>query len=228
MPSGRTQSWHKRDRTEGIAIVTLRVAVIDYGMGNIGSICKMLRHVGAVPIVAADRSQLRSADKLVLPGVGHFDRAMDNLTAMGLIDELKELVGERAMPILGICLGMQLMCRFSEEGTREGLGLINAQCRRFEFGGERRLKVPHMGWSNLQVVRPSSLFDGLDEQSRFYFVHSYFVDCADESDVLARANYGLHFVAAFERDNVRGVQFHPEKSHRFGIRLFQNFVRDRT
>jgi glutamine amidotransferase len=200
------------------------VTVIDYGMGNIGSICKMLRHVGAEPVVSSDPRQLRAADKLVLPGVGHFDRAMANLTAAGLVDELKELVQMRGMPILGICLGMQLMCCSSEEGTHGGLGFVNARVRRFEFAGERRLKVPHMGWRDLEFARPASLFGGLDAASRFYFVHSYFVDCADESDVLARATYGHPFVAAFERGNVRGVQFHPEKSHRFGIRLFQNFV----
>jgi glutamine amidotransferase len=201
-----------------------RVAVIDCGIGNIGSIGKMLRHVGVEPVIVSEALQLRLADKLVLPGVGHFDRAMANLTAAGLVDELKELVLTRQMPILGICLGMQLLCRSSEEGTQGGLGLVNARACRFEFPSDRRLKVPHMGWSGLEFARPSPLFDGLDQASRFYFVHSYFVDCADESDVLARATYGQSFVAAFQRGNVLGVQFHPEKSHRFGIRLFQNFV----
>lgn len=203
-----------------------RVAVVDYGMGNIGSISKMLRHVGAEPIVSADPQQLRAADKLILPGVGHFDRAMANLHAAGLVDELKELVQTRGTPILGICLGMQLMCRSSEEGTQPGLGFVEARVRRFDFPGDRRLKVPHMGWRDLQLAKPSEIFDGLDDASRFYFVHSYFVDCSEERDVLARATYGHPFVAAFERDNVRGVQFHPEKSHRFGIRLLQNFVSD--
>lgn len=204
--------------------MAVRVAVIDYGMGNIGSICKMLRHVGADPVVSSEPGQLRTADKLILPGVGHFDRAMENLAAAGLVDELKELVQARGKPMLGICLGMQLLGRSSEEGTRAGLGFIDARVRRFEFPGNGRLKVPHMGWSELEIARPSSLFTGLDADSRFYFVHSYFVDCTNDSDVLARSNYGQTFVAAFERGNVRGVQFHPEKSHRFGIRLFQNFV----
>jgi imidazole glycerol-phosphate synthase subunit HisH len=185
-----------------------RIAVIDYGMGNIGSICKMLR----------------SADKLILPGVGHFDRAMENLSAAGLVDELKDLVQTSGKPILGICLGMQLMCAGSDEGSVPGLGFIDAHVRRFDFPGERRLKVPHMGWREVAITRTSPLFTGLDDTSRFYFVHSYFVDCARETDVVARAEYGHVFVSAFERDNVRGVQFHPEKSHRFGIRLFQNFV----
>ncbi len=204
--------------------MSARVAVIDYGMGNIGSICKMLRLVGAEPLVSSDPQQLQATDKLVLPGVGHFDRAMSNLHAAGLVDALQDLVQTRRMPILGICLGMQLMCASSEEGTQPGLGFLDARVRRFDFPADRRLKVPHMGWRELEVMRPSELTAGLEDTPRFYFVHSYFVDCANDTDVLARANYGHPFVAAFERGNVRGVQFHPEKSHKFGIRLFRNFV----
>lgn len=203
--------------------MALSVAVIDYGMGNIGSICKMLRLVGAEPVVSSDPKQLEAADKLVLPGVGHFDRAMSNLTAAGLAEPLKELVQGKQMPILGICLGMQLMCGSSEEGTQPGLGFLDARVRRFE-PEDRRLKVPHMGWREVEIARPSGLLAGIDAESRFYFVHSYYVDCAVESDVLARSTYGKPFVSAFSRDNVHGVQFHPEKSHKFGIRVFRNFV----
>jgi imidazole glycerol-phosphate synthase subunit HisH len=205
--------------------MAVRVAVIDYGMGNIGSICKMLRHVGAVPVVSSEPEQLRTADKLILPGVGHFDRAMENLSSAGLVEELKDLVG-RGMPMLGICLGMQLLGCSSEEGTRAGLGFVDARVRRFEPPAEEGLKVPHMGWSQVAITRSSPILSGLDADSRFYFVHSYYVDCATESDVLARAHYGQTFVAALERGNVSGVQFHPEKSHRFGVRLFQNFVNE--
>jgi imidazole glycerol-phosphate synthase subunit HisH len=201
-----------------------KVAVIDYGMGNIGSICKMLKLVGAEPHVSADPGVLAAADKLVLPGVGHFDRAMSNLADADLIEPLRELVVDRGKPILGICLGMQLMCRSSEEGCRDGLGFIDARVRRFSFPAERRLRVPHMGWSELDVARPSPLVAGLDAHARFYFVHSYYVDCADGADVLARSEYGHPFVAAFEKGTVAGVQFHPEKSHRFGVQLFRNFV----
>jgi glutamine amidotransferase len=202
--------------------MALRVAVIDYGMGNIGSICKMLRVVGADPIVTSDPAQLATADKLVLPGVGHFDRAMQNLTAAQLVDTLTELVVTRQIPILGVCLGMQLLCGSSEEGSQPGLGYVDARVRRFQPGDGR--KVPHMGWSPLEVARPSPLLEGLDEESRFYFVHSYFVDCANDADVIARSSYGHSFVSAFERGNVKGVQFHPEKSHRFGKQVFRNFV----
>lgn len=200
------------------------VAVIDYGMGNIGSICKMLRVVGATPVVTADPAVMAQADKVLLPGVGHFDRAMANLQELGLVEPLRRLALEDKKPFLGICLGMQLMCRSSEEGTQPGLGLFDARVRRFEFSGPTRLKVPHMGWTELAPKKPSALLQGLDKASRFYFVHSFFVDCADPSDVLAEATYGLPFVAAFERDNIHGVQFHPEKSHRFGIQMFRNFV----
>ncbi|HYC49737.1 MAG TPA: imidazole glycerol phosphate synthase subunit HisH [Gemmatimonadaceae bacterium] len=200
------------------------VAVIDYGMGNIGSICKMLRVVGATPVVTADPDAMSRADKVLLPGVGHFDRAMANLTELGLVEPIRRLALEEAKPILGICLGMQLLCRGSEEGTQPGLGLLDARVRRFEFSGPMRLKVPHMGWTELLLRKASPLMAGLDAASRFYFVHSFFVECADPSDVLAEATYGVPFVAAFELANVRGVQFHPEKSHRFGIQMFRNFV----
>ncbi len=201
------------------------VAVIDYGMGNIGSICKMLRVVGATPIVTADPAEMALADRVLLPGVGHFDRAMANLHELGLVDPLRRLALDDGKAILGICLGMQLLCRSSDEGTQPGLGLIDARVRRFEFAGPTRLKVPHMGWTELSPRKESSLLTGLDEVSRFYFVHSYFVECAEPADVLAEATYGRPFVAALERGNVRGVQFHPEKSHRFGIQMFRNFVR---
>ncbi len=200
------------------------VAVIDYGMGNIGSIRKMLRVVGANPVVTADPAVMAQADKVLLPGVGHFDRAMANLQELGLVEPLRRLALEDRKPFLGICLGMQLLCKSSEEGTQPGLGLLDARVRRFEFSGPTRLKVPHMGWTELQPNKHSRLMAGLDETSRYYFVHSFFVDCADPADVLAEATYGNTFVAAFERGNVQGVQFHPEKSHRFGIQMFRNFV----
>jgi glutamine amidotransferase len=206
----------------------LRIAVVDYGMGNIGSICKMLRFVGAEPVVTSDPGVMASADRIVLPGVGHFDRAVANLRGLGLVEHLQRLVLEDGKPLLGICLGMQLLCRSSEEGSLPGLGFVDAQVRRFEFPGNPRLKVPHMGWSPITAKKTSVLLKDLDGDSRFYFVHSYFVACADSADVLAEATYGAPFVAALERGNVMGVQFHPEKSHRFGVQMFRNFVGDGT
>lgn len=200
------------------------VAIVDYGMGNIGSIRKMLRLVGANPVVTADPSVMSQADRVLLPGVGHFDRAMANLHELGLVEPLRRLALVDRKPFLGICLGMQLLCRSSEEGTQPGLGLLDARVRRFEFAGPVRLKVPHMGWTTLEPRKASPLLLGLDGASRFYFVHSFYVECAEPADVLAEASYGVTFVAAFERGNVQGVQFHPEKSHRFGIQMFRNFV----
>jgi glutamine amidotransferase len=200
------------------------VAVIDYGMGNIGSVCKMLRVVGAVPVVTREPAVITTADRVILPGVGHFDRAMTNLRALSLVEPLQHLARDGRIPLLGICLGMQLLCSSSEEGTQPGLGLINARVRRFEFKGPTRLKVPHMGWSELAHRKTSAMFHGLAETSRFYFVHSFFVECEDTTDVLAEATYGRSFVAAIERASVCGVQFHPEKSHRYGIQMFRNFV----
>jgi glutamine amidotransferase len=208
--------------------VISKIAVIDFGMGNIGSICKMLRFVGADPVVTSDPGVMASADRIVLPGVGHFDRAVANLRGLGLVEHLQRIVVEDGKPLLGICLGMQLLCRSSEEGSLPGLGFVDAQVRRFEFPGNPRLKVPHMGWSPITAKKTSVLLKGLDDDSRFYFVHSYFVACADSGDVLAEAAYGAPYVAALERGNVMGVQFHPEKSHRFGIQMFRNFVGDGT
>lgn len=204
--------------------MTSRIAVVDYGMGNIGSICKMLRFVGADPVVTSDPGVMASADRIVLPGVGHFDRAVANLRGLDLVKHLQRIVVEDGKPLLGICLGMQLLCRSSEEGSLPGLGFVDAQVRRFEFPVNPGLKVPHMGWSPITAKKTSVLLKGLDGDSRFYFVHSYFVACADSADVLAEATYGAPFVAALERGNVMGVQFHPEKSHRFGIQMFRNFV----
>ena len=194
-------------------------------MGNIGSICKMLRVVGATPVVTADPAVMAQVDRILLPGVGNFDRAMANLQELMLVEPLRRLALEDKKPFLGICLGMQLLCRSSEEGTQPGLGLFDARVTRFDFRGPTRLKVPHMGWTELTTKKPSALLHGLDEASRFYFVHSFFVECSEPSDVLAEATYGVPFVAAFERGNIHGVQFHPEKSHRFGIQMFRNFVR---
>ena len=207
--------------------MALKVAVIDYGMGNIGSICKMLRLVGAEPMVSSDPDQLKQANKLVLPGVGHFDRAMANLESTGLAESLRELVQDRGMPILGICLGMQLFCQSSEEGSKPGLGYLNAHVRRFTFPPESQIKVPHMGWRGIGIARPSEMLKGFEEPPRFYFAHSYFIECFLAEDIVAQAEYGRQFVAAFVRGAVWGVQFHPEKSHRFGVRIFENFVQNR-
>jgi glutamine amidotransferase len=199
------------------------ITVVDYHMGNIGSIANMIGKVGGKAQVTSDPALLRNAVKLVLPGVGHFDHGIATLTETGLAPVLDELVIQRRVPVLGICLGMQLMCRSSQEGQRKGLGWVDAEVRRFTPASG--LKVPHMGWNAAAVVKDSPLFSREPaEPQRFYFVHSYYVDCHDRADVLAVANHGAEFCAAFAHDNIYGVQFHPEKSHAFGMDLFRRFV----
>lgn len=203
----------------------MTVAVINYGMGNIGSIRNMLNFIGADHIVSEDPREIASADRIILPGVGHFDLAMSNLFKRDLVAPLRDAVLGERRPILGICLGQQLLCGWSEEGNREGLGFVDAEVRRIVPPEGSPLKVPHMGWSQVQFVREDPLIAGLGSgRARFYFVHAYSVRCRDEDDVLGVTDYGGHFVSAFKRGNIAGVQFHPEKSHRYGIQLFRNFV----
>ncbi|NQU32669.1 MAG: imidazole glycerol phosphate synthase subunit HisH [Bacteroidetes bacterium] len=201
------------------------IVVIDYGMGNIGSISNMLKYLGSKAVISSDKSVIEKADKLILPGVGHFDRAMHNINSLEIFNLIRYKAMEEKKPILGICLGMQIMCNSSEEGVESGLSIIDASVNKFSFPKEQNLKVPHMGWNSVEIIKPSSrILQGLGDDSRFYFVHSYFVSCKDQSDELTKTNYGNPFVSSFERGNVVGVQFHPEKSHKFGITLFKNFI----
>ena len=201
------------------------VAIVDYGMGNVGSIRNMLRKVGARTLVASTPEALEGAAKIILPGVGAFNQGMGKLEAGGFRGALDHLVLERGVPILGICLGMQLFTHSSEEGSRPGLGWVDAHTERFQR--ERipaSLRIPHMGWNTVTLRKPSPLFDGLTEEQRFYFLHSYHVVCEDAADVLTETEYGYPFVSAFSRGNIIGAQFHPEKSHRFGMEFFRRFV----
>jgi glutamine amidotransferase len=200
------------------------IAIVDYNMGNLGSIFNMLKKLGVDAQITADPERIRSADKLILPGVGAFDAGMQNLERSGLIPLLGTRVLQERVPTLGICLGMHLMTRGSAEGTRSGLGWVDADAVRFE-AMEGSLKVPHMGWNRVMPARPSVLTDGLPKEPRFYFVHSYYVRCQDAGDVLLTTPYGVEFHSGFQRGNVFGVQFHPEKSHRFGMALLANFAR---
>ena len=201
------------------------IGIVDYGMGILGSIRNMLSRIGAEAVVTSDPKTLASAEKIILPGVGSFDRAIESLDQLGLIEVLNDLVLRQGRLVLGICLGMQLLGRSSEEGGRKGFGWIAAETVRFRFEGEdARLKIPHMGWTGLVPCRPSALLADLDSDPRFYFVHSYHFRCDHEEDVVATASYGFPFHAAVERGNILGTQFHPEKSHRFGLRVLKNFV----
>lgn len=200
------------------------VVIIDYAMGNIGSIDNMLKYLGVKAVISSDVNVISNADKIILPGVGHFDRAMININILGLMDLLKEMALVKKKPFLGICLGMQIMCESSEEGILPGLSFVQAEVKKFDFGLDTTLKVPHMGWNKIHINKPSNILNGLDDNSRFYFVHSYFVKCQNKMDILTKTTYALDFVSSFEVDNIIGVQFHPEKSHRFGVNLFKNFL----
>lgn len=198
------------------------IVIVDYGVGNVGSVANMLRKAGARATISSSNADIAAADKLVLPGVGHFDRGMSKLNDTGLVPALTEQVLGRGKPVLGICLGMQMMTRASEEGSRPGLGWIDASTHRFPDMAD--LRVPHMGWNTVRPHNRSSLFAHGGEAERFYFVHSYFVRTADPAHVAATVDYGVDFAAAFQANNIFGVQFHPEKSHLFGMELLKRFI----
>lgn len=203
----------------------MTVLIADYGMGNIDSIANMVRKAGGRAEASSDPERLARAERLVLPGVGAFDKGMAALAQTGIREAVHAAV-KHGSQVLGICLGMQLLMDASEEGVLPGLGLVPGQVRRFP-GGQGALKVPHMGWNYVKPVKDCALFEtGMEEAPRFYFVHSYFASCNDASDVAGVTHYGFDFTSAFSRGNVHGVQFHPEKSHRFGMALFRRFLAD--
>lgn len=201
------------------------VIVVDYGVGNLASIANMARKAGTDCVISGDPAVVAVADKLILPGVGAFDRGMSNLEQRGLIPALNERAMQRRVPTLGLCLGMQLMGRGSEEGGRAGLQWLPADSVRFKFGADTAsLKVPHMGWNYIEPAAPAALTDGLPPEPRFYFVHSYYLACDRPSDVMCWTTYGERFASGIHRDNLWGTQFHPEKSHSFGLALLRNFL----
>jgi len=203
-----------------------RIVIIDYGMGNLGSIYNMLKKLGIKAIVSSEKEMITAADKLILPGVGSFDSGMRNIESLNLRSLLIEQVMVQKKNILGICLGMQLFTRTSEEGTLPGLGFVEAETLKFKFL-DNKLKIPHMGWNTLDIKRASFLLEGMPKDPRFYFVHSYYVSCSKQEDILATTHHGNDFVSIFSRGNITGVQFHPEKSHQFGMQLLKNFAENK-
>ncbi len=199
------------------------IAIIDYGMGNIASVLNMFKRIGVNEVVLTkDIQTIEAADKILLPGVGAFDNGVKNLRESGILPILNKRVLIDKVPLLGICLGMQLLTNKSEEGIEEGLGWIDAETIKFRFPSDSDLNVPHMGWNYIYVKKKSDLIDS-KSKSKFYFVHSYFVKCKNEQDVLATCKYGSEFTCMVQKDNIMGAQFHPEKSHKFGMELFEKF-----
>ncbi|MGC1242427.1 MAG: imidazole glycerol phosphate synthase subunit HisH [Chryseosolibacter sp.] len=199
------------------------VAIIDYGVGNLMAIQNIIRKAGGKALVTSDLNAIDSADKIILPGVGAFSYGMQQLLKRNLVPCLNYQVFEKKKVILGLCLGAQLMTQQSEEGDQKGLGWMNAVTRKFD--PQQVAITPHMNWADVTFKRLSPLSEGLERGARFYFVHSYHFDFSVEEQVIGTTYYGYEFASAFQRDNIFGVQFHPEKSHRFGVKLFQNFLK---
>lgn len=199
------------------------IHIVDYGAGNIGSITNMIKKAGGQSLVTSKLEEILLAEKLILPGVGHFDNGMKKLQDSGLIAGLNEKVIKQKCPVLGICLGAQMMTLSSEEGTEKGLGWFNAHV--IKFKSNDGLKVPHMGWSNVVIEKNTTLSTEMNSGFKYYFVHSYYMRANNTNDVLFKANYGIDFAAGLSRENIYAVQFHPEKSHKYGLKLIQNFIK---
>ena len=196
------------------------IGIVDYGMGNVGSVESMINFLGYHKTkIVKSPEELDLVDKIILPGVGSFDNGMDNIIRSGLRLELYHQVLEKRKPVLGICLGMQLLMQKSEEGDLPGLGFIKGECKKFNFS-DTKLKVPHMGWNKAKPIKS----DLCKKDSRFYFVHSYYVECQNKEDIMLETNYGIKFTSGVSKDNIFGVQFHPEKSHKYGMKLIENFI----
>jgi glutamine amidotransferase len=200
------------------------ITIIDYKTGNLGSIQNILKRIGEDSVITSDKDIIEKATKIILPGVGAFDTGMRNLLELDLVDILNKKVIAEKIPVLGICLGMQLLSNGSEEGSLPGLGWIDAETLRFRFRDTVEYKIPHMGWNFIRQHKDSKLFADMYSDARFYFVHSYFFRANIEKDVLLSTTYEIEFTSAVEKGNIMGVQFHPEKSHKFGMKLLKNFV----
>lgn len=198
------------------------IHIIDYGAGNLGSIVNMINFIGGEAILTNDPTEIENAEKLILPGVGHFDHGMNKLIKSNLIPILNDKVLNKNTPILGICLGAQMMCEKSEEGDVPGLGWFKADVKKFD--ANLGIRIPHMGWNYVEAKKNTTLSKVNDEEQRFYFVHSYYMNAHDQEDVLFETNYGTNFASGLNKNNIYACQFHPEKSHKYGISLMKKFL----
>lgn len=199
------------------------IAIINYGVGNLTSVLNMFKRIGADAIITADQEEIKKADRLLLPGVGHFDSCMQRFNESGLRLVVEEKTFTEKTPILGICVGAQMMTRSSEEGIEKGLGWVNADTIRFKLNDHPQLKIPNMGWNELVISKPSPLWNELPVEARFYFAHSFHFKFDNDDMVTGKAKYGYEYPVAFRRQNIFGTQFHPEKSHKFGMKVLENF-----
>ena len=206
----------------------MTISIIDYGVGNIGSVVNMLKHIGVPAEVISQASDIEKAEKLILPGVGKWDAGVRSLHNAGVLEALEARVKVDKIPVLGICLGMQLLLDSSEEGTLPGLGWISGSVRAFNFSyldsPSRTLAVPHMGWNAVTATQKSRLTESFDEKSKFYFVHSYYADVTNSADILVQSQYGHAFTSGVQKENIYGFQFHPEKSHKHGMNVMKSFA----
>lgn len=200
------------------------IAIIDYGLGNIKAFANVYNKLGVPFKIAKTSSDFDNIEKLILPGVGAFDQAMEKLNNSGMRDRITKLVTINKIPVLGICVGMQILAKSSEEGVLPGLGWIDSEVKIFDKLTIHSItKLPHMGWNNVSTVAHNPLFDGLVNMSRFYFLHSYYFACNNQNDEIAFSEYGTSFCCAINHENIYGVQFHPEKSHHSGVKILENF-----
>jgi len=199
------------------------IVIVDYGLGNLTSIANMFRKFGGQVVISANHHEIEAAEKIILPGVGHFKTGMNNLVQTGLKNLLDRIVLVEKRPILGICLGAQLMTRHSEEGNTDGLGWVDANTVRFRSEEIDGLKIPHMGWREISIAKTNKILSGLPNDPRFYFVHTFHFEFENEEQVSATSLYGYSFCCSFNKENIYGTQFHPEKSHKFGMKVLENF-----
>lgn len=202
------------------------ITIVHYGVGNITAFLNIFKELGIVCTLAQSKIDLLRATKLILPGVGHFDFAMQKLKESGMIDTLNQRVLEDKIPVLGICVGMQMMAKNSEEGISEGLGWIDAKVKKVNTDNlNQKTLLPHMGWNSVNIKARSALFDGFKSYEDFYFLHSYFMECENHKDILATVDYGGEITAIVQNENIYGIQCHPEKSHQIGIKFLENFAK---